>query len=286
MTNYKLQNREKIMDVKCIALDLDGTTLKDDKTISDRTKYVIERAAEYGVHIVIATGRCFDSLPDCIRQIKGIEYAVTLNGAAIYNMREKICIRKFSISENAVNKIVDYAQSVPCAIEVFYDGKAYADKEYINAPCVYGIPENMAGYIKSTRNGVENIAAFALNHKNELDCIDILLKEKEKTDDLYSFLEEIKSEIYVTTSVDNRIEISSWEAGKHTGLQYVLELLGADKSQAAAFGDENNDVEMLKFVKYGMAVENASKKCLDAAWKIVPSNIHDGVALGIEELIN
>lgn len=273
------------MSIKCIALDLDGTTLQDDKTLSDRTRAAIRLAKEKGVHVVIATGRCFDSLPDCVRELTEIEYAITSNGAAIYNMRDGVCLRKFSISENAVEKILKYAREVPFALEIFCDGKAYAAKEYISAPHLYGIPVNMTGYIESTRNGVEDIAAFAIKHKHELDCIDILLRHKEQQRDLYDFLKQIKDEVYVTTSVDNRIEISSWEAGKHTGLQYILERINVDVAEAAAFGDENNDVEMLKYVKYGMAVENASLECRLAAAKVVPSNTSDGVAKGIEELL-
>lgn len=172
-----------------------------------------------------------------------------------------------------------------CTYEVFYDGKAYAEEAFIKAPYVYGVSENMIDYIRKTRNSVADIVAFMMEHRNELDSIDVLLTDKEKFAELYSCLEQMKTEIYVTTAVQNRIEISSWEAGKHTGLQYILSLLQISNFEAAAFGDADNDAEMLESVKYGMAVQNASRKCLDAAWKVVSSNMENGVAEGIEELL-
>ena len=62
------------MEIKLIALDLDGTTLRKGSILSEETKIALEEAILKGINVVIATGRTFASLPECIFGIKGLEY--------------------------------------------------------------------------------------------------------------------------------------------------------------------------------------------------------------------
>ena len=75
-------------EVGLIALDLDGTTLRKDRSIGERTRRALQTAAEKGVHVVIATGRSLLSLPQEALSIKGIEYAITSNGAKIVRLSD------------------------------------------------------------------------------------------------------------------------------------------------------------------------------------------------------
>ena len=68
------------MSVKCIALDMDRTTLNAQGMLSEENRKAICFAIENGVHVVIASGRAFSSLPGEVTGIPGIEYAVTCNG--------------------------------------------------------------------------------------------------------------------------------------------------------------------------------------------------------------
>ena len=70
------------MNIKCIALDLDRTTLNASGRLSDGNYNALCHAIENGVHIVIASGRSFDTLPKDVLAVPGIEYAITSNGAA------------------------------------------------------------------------------------------------------------------------------------------------------------------------------------------------------------
>ena len=70
-------------NIRMVALDLDGTTFNTAGLISERTVKAIEAAAEKGVHVVVSTGRSYMSLPDHIKDVKGIEYAITSNGAHV-----------------------------------------------------------------------------------------------------------------------------------------------------------------------------------------------------------
>ena len=73
------------MDIKLIALDLDGTLLTEDKQLSERNRKALEVCIEKGVYIVPCTGRTFEGIPAVVRQVKGIQYAILTNGAQIQN---------------------------------------------------------------------------------------------------------------------------------------------------------------------------------------------------------
>ena len=73
--------------VKMVALDLDGTALDPFGRITEREELAFKRAMDMGVHIVVATGRAFHSLPDNVFSIGGIEYAVTSNGGVYRHQR-------------------------------------------------------------------------------------------------------------------------------------------------------------------------------------------------------
>ena len=70
-------------DIKLIALDLDGTTLDSGSKITDENLRTLEAASEKGIHVVVCTGRVWNSLPDEIFKMKNLEYVVTSNGATV-----------------------------------------------------------------------------------------------------------------------------------------------------------------------------------------------------------
>ena len=72
--------------VKLIALDLDRTTLTSDGHLSEANKRALSGAIKSGVHVCIASGRAFDTLPEEVLNVQGIEYAITSNGASVYRI--------------------------------------------------------------------------------------------------------------------------------------------------------------------------------------------------------
>ena len=82
------------------------------------------------------------------------------------------------------------------------------------------------------------------------------------------------------------MEISHREAGKHSGVRFVTELLGLSPEAVAAFGDGDNDADMLAYVGCGIAVANASPACLAAADLVTGHHDEDGVAQGIYQILD
>ena len=95
------------MTIKLIALDLDGTTINNDRVISERNRRALQKAADKGVNIVIATGRPFCALPKDVFEMDSVRYVLTSNGASITDLKENRSFYKNCLSELATEKSVE-----------------------------------------------------------------------------------------------------------------------------------------------------------------------------------
>jgi len=274
------------MTLRCIALDLDRTTLGPDGRLSTGNREALERAVRHGIHVVIASGRPLCSLPAEVTALPGIEYAITSNGAAVYHLPTGKRLRGFTLPPAAAEEILRLTADEPLTYEAFVDGIAYGGADYVADPVAYGTPPTSVGYIQRTRRPVPDIIAFIRSHSHELDSVDLVVRSAEEKNRLSALLMESVPDLYVTSSVPQLVEISHRDAGKHSGLRFITNLLGISPAQTAAFGDGDNDADMLAFAGCGIAVSNASPACLAAADRITGHFSEDGVAQAIHRLLD
>lgn len=267
----------RTMMPKLIALDLDETTLDRESRLSPRNRDALQRAMEKGVEIVVATGRPMDTVPREIREFPGLRYAITGNGAAVYDMTTGAALLRHLVPETAVEQIIGLIQGEPATLEVFIQGRAYAQADYIRHPEAFMADEQTRRYVQSTRNPVPDIVAFARDHRQELDSIDLVVADLDTKARLREKLKQVDG-VYITTSVPRLLEISNQACGKHRGMEFVAKLLGLRQEDTAAFGNADNDADMLKWAGFGVAVENASGACKAAADYIAAAHWDDGVA--------
>ena len=89
--------------IKLVAMDLDNTLLDSEKQISKHTEEVLKEAIRRGVYIVPATGRIFKAIPEFLRDIPGVRYAVCCNGATVYDQKED----KINSTVEFIDKLLD-----------------------------------------------------------------------------------------------------------------------------------------------------------------------------------
>ena len=167
------------MDIQLIALDLDRTTLNSQGKLSKTNYNALSQAIKNGVHVCIASGRAFDTLPSDVLSVPGIEYAITSNGAAVYNIKTKERIKSYLLTENAIDIIMNICKKYPVTYEAFINGVAYTGKEYIDNPDKFGATQHSIDYVLSTRTLKDDIVGFIYENKNRLDCIDIIVNNDE-----------------------------------------------------------------------------------------------------------
>ena len=269
------------MRIRFIALDLDGTTLNSQGRLGGENRKALEQAVASAIHIAVASGRSLDSLPAEILAVPGIRYAITSNGAAVYDLEKGICLRQYKMSAASVHDVLECTEEEDVTFEAFINGKPYAEKAYVEDPVRFGAMPRSIPYIQGTREPVDGMRDFIERHRDELDCIDVVVKSEEQKRKLWKTLEKQARNVYITSSVRQLLEISDVNAGKDAAAEFLIEYLGVKREELAAFGDGHNDTGLLRFAGIGFAVANASEECRSAADRIVPSNDEDGVAEGI-----
>lgn len=268
-----------------IALDLDETTLSTGAILTDNTRKAITTLLAWGVEVVIASGRAFGSLPESVLQIPGLYYAITSNGAAVYRICDGARLYGFTLSAAAVSAVLQVTDGEPVLLEAFVDGIAYADSRYVADPGKYGCSPHGVEYIHRTRNPVDNFRSFLRKNCGKLDSIDIICSNPEEKAYYAEKVAAFAPDTYITTSCRHLLEISDSHAGKATALRRICEERGIPASQCAAFGNAENDVDMLRFAGLGVSVANGSPACLAAADIICGTNDNDGVANVLWEII-
>ena len=221
-----------------------------------------------------------------ILSVPGVEYAITSNGAAVYYLPTQKRLAHYTLTESSVDKILQLTSKLPYKLETFINGRAYAEADFLSSPTTFGAPETSVGYFQRTRTPVENMRTFMQEHSAQLESIDLILGKDADLASLRSLFQCELPDCYITSSVPHLLELSDQRCGKHTGVQVIAQTLDLAPSQIAAFGDGDNDVDMLQYVGCGIAVANASPACLAASDKITGHYNEDGVAAAIYELIN
>lgn len=271
--------------IRMVALDLDRTTLRDDKSLSPAAAQAFRELIGLGVQIVPATGRAFTSLPDCIRNFPGITYVITGNGAAICRMADGSRIHANPLEAESVEQILSIVDE-KYPLEAFLQGVPNATADYVKDPKAYGTPPAAISYVQNTRCPVADIRAFIRSHAEELDALDIItLDAVNGAPQLRERIAREVPHILVTSSTPHLIEIAHENAGKAAGVLHLAGILGITPAQIAAFGDAENDRDMIRMAGLGVAVANADEGTRAIADRVTASNQEDGVAIVLQDIL-
>lgn len=274
-----------MQEIRLIALDLDNTTLNRAGELSEPTRAAIVKALDANIHVVVASGRSFHSLPAQVVSIPRLRYAITSNGAAVYDLADQRVLHRVLLQGRTVERILELVDP-SLQLQGFLDGQGYAAQCYLDDPKRYsGAGRVNTAYLQATRIGVQDIRSFILKNRDALDMVDIVMPDPKEKEQLRAVLERALPDAYLTTSAAHLVEIVHRDCGKRSGVAWLADFLKIDAKQVAAFGDAENDRDMIEYAGLGCAVENAVSIVKEAADLIVPSNEEDGVAVGIERIL-
>lgn len=274
------------MDVKRYAVffDLDGTLLTTDKRVSDRNRRALELAYSRGAYVVPTTGRIYEGLPEAVRELPFIDYAITVNGAEVYDVKEASALKREEITAVRALEIFDIMERFDCIYDCYARGWGYMQKEHYAKADEYVIETKMRQMVKSVRTPVDDIRQYVLDHFPSVQKMQMFFKNLYENAKAAEYLRnELKSEC-VTSSVRGNLEINSEHANKGEGLIFLCSYLGIPLERAISFGDGSNDMTMIKAAGLGVAMGNAIAEVKEAANEITATNNEDGVALVLERI--
>lgn len=271
-------------DIKLIAMDVDGTILGKNKRLSEGTKKAFKKAADRGIHLVIASGRAVEAVPEELLNLDGIEYAVTSNGSSVFCLTDGCRIYRKDLTVGQIGRLMTFYEYYDCPIEVFIEGRAYTSVDYYRTPEKFGASTASAEYVRETRHPVEDIYSFIQRHKDRIEGINFIVHNRDMKAGMRRKLENFQ-DFYVTSSVERYIEISHRDVCKRNALDWLAKRLDIGQENIAAFGDGENDLEMIQYAGIGVAMENGVEMLKKAADIIAPPCDSDGVARVIEEML-
>ena len=272
------------MSIKLIALDLDGTTLNSAKRISERTRKALEAAAEKGVHIVVATGRPFAALPKDVFDIHAIRYMLTSNGAAITDLEKNEIFYENCLDPGTVEAAVKMLKDTDYILEGFVSGKAYIEKEYYDQVKRTGKSFRNVDYILNTRNPIEDLCGFLLEHREHVENINVNFEDVSCKPALRELLLTLPNAT-ITTSFKNNLEIGGPTTSKAEALRQLGRLLGVSRDEMMAAGDSPNDMAMLQEAGIAVVMGNGEEEVKAIADYITSDNDHDGVEEAVEKFV-
>lgn len=270
------------MSIRLIAFDLDGTLLKNDKTVSARTAEALRRAAERGIYLVPSTGRTYEGMPEQVKKLPSVRYIITVNGAEIYDAYEGKVLHRAELTKEEGKRIFAYGKELEAICGCYQSGKGWMEEEELENLGGYIWNEKQAEMLKRIYRPLKNLPEQIFSIEPGVQKIQYYFKDISRRD--YR-LKEIKGkfpELEISTSLPNNIEINSAEANKGLGLRFLCRHLGITPEECMAFGDGTNDLALLKTAGRGVAMANAAEEVLEATPYHTLSNEEDGVAAAVE----
>lgn len=264
------------MDYKLIVTDMDGTLLNGEHEISKKNKNALKFAAEKGIHVAIATGRIYESTIKYARELGIKTPIICCNGALIKESNGNI-IYESQVDNYICNKIIDVLEKNNIYYQCFTDDTIFTT--YINEWLrKYQMQEDLNIKIIETDNIKEqiigrNILKFLIIESN----LELLSKVEEELKNI--------EDIELTKSFFDNIEIMKKGVNKGSAVESLGRYLGIDKSEIITFGDNHNDLSMIKYAGMGIAMGNAEDIVKENANFITCKNTEDGVAKALIEIL-
>lgn len=274
------------MDIRLIALDLDGTLCNSQRQVTERSMAALKAAAEQGVHIVPTTGRLFHAMPQELLRCGFVRYGICMNGGQIYDAAEDRILHRDEIPLDTAMRVYDYLEQFPVAYDCYVNNGAMMERAFWErlGEYIVGKPLDLA-YSTKLRTPVEGFRARLLEMGVPLQKIQAFMSDVSIRPRMLRELQEGFPELSVSFSLAYNIEINSATATKGNALKKLCGHLGISAAQAAAFGDGTNDISMLQAAGYGVAMGNAVAEVKAAANYETASNDDDGVALFLEKYV-
>ncbi len=254
-----------------IALDLDGTLLTDEKTISERTKNTVLEAIAQGHVVCIATGRPHRASIDYYNEMGLNTPMVNFNGALIHHPKDHRWDALHSpLGIRTAKKIIHqcYELGVKNILAEVKD-KVYLDRQDEEIMKIFHNSDNHPIKIGSLQNNLLEDPTSLLIHPEE-DKIQALRKE---LDNHASLIEHRK-----WGAPWHVIEIVKAGLNKAVGLDKIARYYHIPKERIIAFGDEDNDLEMIDFAGVGVAMGNAIDELKNLADYVADTNEQDGIS--------
>jgi len=269
------------MDIKLIATDLDCTLLDARKQLSEGNKEALLLAGERGIEFVPATGRLFATIPEDVKALPCMHYAIVINGAQVRETATGHVIYDALIPLKTALEIFRFLDDKPVVYDCYFRDSAYMTASMYEKARDYFADDLNYEVLRRSRRPVPELKAMLAAEDSPLQKLQLFTADTALKASLLAELQRRWPALSIVTSTPTNIEMTSGDATKGKALEKLAEHLSLRKEEVMAFGDDVNDVSMLEAAGLGIAMENAKPEVLKNAGFVTLHHDKDGVAYGI-----
>jgi Cof subfamily protein (haloacid dehalogenase superfamily) len=262
--------------VEVLACDLDRTLIWEDGVLRPRTRAALGRAREAGLRVIVVTGRMFRSVRPYLEEAGLEDPVVCYQGAVVADPASGRFLRHVPIPLELAREAISGLERDGFHVNCYVDDELYVGRVTPEA-------ERYAGFQNLPVHPVGSLVDWLSQPPTKLVVIDdpVVLDGVEAR-----LKSRYEGRLYISKSLPDFLELASPEVTKGTGLAFVADHLGFAAERTVAFGDGENDVELLEWAGVGIAVANAHERVLAVADLVCPSAAEEGVAQVIEALVD
>lgn len=268
----------KANDVQAIILDLDGTLLTSSKGISPYTKDILLQLGKEGIAVGFASGRGYSSARLITDPFPPHLPLTLFNGSMVVDKRTDEVLHHLDLDALIVNELIRRTRGTSLCLHVSTETHVFLDRKDIpHYKRVDPITYTDCRYLETL-------------DESDYPCIKAMITGQETETLGIALLRELEEEFPGTFSAvstfKDHIEIMNPRANKRVGIELVSAMNNIPMESIIAFGDAENDCEMIKAVGWGVAMGNASDVLKACADDITTSNDEDGVGTYLANLFN
>lgn len=267
-----------MINYKMIVLDLDDTLLRDDHTISPRTKQALMNAQEAGVKVVLASGRPTFAMTHIAKELELERYGsfiLSFNGAKITNCTTGEQLFSSTITPETVHELYHISRQEKVGIHTYVgdDIVTPAHNKYTDIEAeITGMPIiEEEQFIQAIQEPVVKVLMVEAPER-------LVILEKKLQQQLEGKLNVIRSKPFF-------LEFTEVGVDKGTSLHHLIQKLNILQEEVIAIGDSYNDLAMIEFAGLGVAMGNAPDDIKEIANHVTDTNMEDGVAKVVETFI-
>ena len=262
--------------IKMIVTDLDGTLLAGGNNIPEENISALARAMEAGVQVSLCSGRMIEATVPIARRVKANAPMVLFNGAMVYDGEKDRILSGHTIPKDTAIAVLKEVEKQGAYVQAFPGRGYYLEKA-----------NDWTAYY-SGKIGVEGVeVGKKLSEWLETDVYKLLcLGHPGDLAVLMGELAPLFPEVCFVKSGETHLEIVAAGIDKATGLSELAELLGISSEEMLAFGDEANDLPMLKYAGTAYVMENAPENVRREIARVAPKNTQAGLAKIVNLYLN
>ncbi len=262
------------MAYRLIAADLDGTLHAEQQPFTPRIRAAVRNAQERGVRVVMATGRVSRTALQFARDLGLTSPVICNHGATIHDWQTGALLFQQTVPLGLARQVIAWTPEditvLVCAEEEFY---------------VLRASEDAIAFAGRYHDHMHVVPDLAQSLELEPEKIVFVNDEQISTRLLGELSGEFGQRLHIVQSFSRYVEVTHRDVSKASAVAWLAKRWGIPREQVIAIGDQGNDISMIEWAGFGVAMGNGVASVKVVADYVAPSADEDGAAHVIERFV-